>query len=166
MTRITQKRLKEVLHYNPETGDFTWKVFLGGVKTGDIAGCKGRRYRQIRVDNEQYMAHCLIWLYVHGDFPEDQIDHINHDGFDNRLVNLRAVTQVVNHRNRSFSKNNTSGVMGVHWYKSHSRWRATIMINGKHKYLGLFKTISEAVSIRKKAEVEFGFHENHGKLAT
>ena len=114
---ITQKELKDLLHYDPETGVFTWlKSGKGRKANGETRGLTNG-YFTIRINWRQYKAHRLAWLYVYGVWPKGQIDHINHNTTDNRIANLREVTNQENHRNMSLSKNNTSGVTGVYWGK-------------------------------------------------
>jgi len=91
------------------------------------------------------------------------VDHINHIRDDNRWENLRLVSASGNSRNRGMSSRNTSGVTGVTWSRSKSRWVAQIKVDKENKTLGVFTDFSEAVNARKNAEVLYGFHENHGK---
>jgi len=158
--------LKELLTYNPETGVFTWKVYRAdNAKAGDVAGSYdgGYGYIRISVNNSLYMAHRLAWLYMTGTWPAEEVDHINHIGDDNRWINLRAATHSDNQRNTSMNKNNVSGTKGVHFNKTTKRWHATIRAKGKRIFLGGFAEISDAVKARKAGEVEYGYHENHGK---
>lgn len=97
---INQKRLKEVLDYDPATGVFTWRVELNARgKVGDPAGCNSWGYRVIRIDGRLYGAHRLVWLYVHGRWPDAMIDHVNGDRSDNRIENLREANSVQNAHN-------------------------------------------------------------------
>ena len=144
--KITQKELKELLHYGPETGIFVWKVSpTRSVHVGDVAGTIHHLgYREIKIGGRLYRAHRLAWLYVYGKFPDDQIDHINQDPGDNRITNLRDATASKNQRNARMNKANTSGVMGVCWSKSRKKWYAQITVDGKQKYLGSYKNIELA----------------------
>jgi HNH endonuclease len=92
---ITRTRLKEFLHYDPETGVFTWLVKpCRNILAGSIAGnVMNEGYVMVKIDRKNYKAHRLAWLYVHGTFPPDQLDHINRGRADNRLCNLRLSTQ-------------------------------------------------------------------------
>lgn len=161
---ISQERLKELLSYDPSTGIFTWKTKPSrSVKVGAVAGCKnGRGYVIIGLEQKRYRAHRLAWLCVHGEFPPEEIDHINGIRGDNRIDNLRAVNSVENSRNQRMSSLNTSGVTGVRWNKADRRWMSKIGTI----HLGSYHSMAEAVSARKAAEVEHGFHENHGRAAT
>lgn len=151
---LTAEKLRELLHYSPETGVFTWKVSNSNrVKVGDVAGClDGRGYLLISVRSRLHKAHRLAWLYVYGVWPTDQIDHINRIRTDNRIANLREVSHKQNNQNRSKPSNNTSGHPGVSWHKQRSKWLAHIKHNQKKIHLGCFNTIEEAIAARKAAE--------------
>jgi len=164
---LTQERLKELFEYQPETGLLINKVFrnskaLAGMEAGTIGG---HGYRMVRIDWKPYHTHRLIWLYHYGKWPTHQIDHINGDKLDNRLENLRDVDQAENLKNRKIQSNNTSGTPGVSWNKSDQKWYASIKVNGKTKNLGSFKEKERAIALRKAAEIDFGYHPNHGRKA-
>lgn len=159
---VTQSRLKELLQYNPYTGDFVWKVRPSNrVRVGDVAGSINHGYVIIRIDNVNYYAHRLAFLFMLGQIPE-QIDHINHVRNDNRWCNLREATRIINLKNQSMSKNNTSGITGVCWNTENNKWGARINVNCKSVWLGYFHDINEAKAARSKAERHYGFHPNHG----
>jgi len=163
MSKITQKELKEVLHYDKDSGVFTWKVSRGTAKKGSIAGSiSAKGYMQIRYKKNQLLGHRIAWLYEYGYVPKI-IDHINQVRSDNRIDNLREVSKSGNSRNCTKSSINTSGVTGVHWDKSKSRWRACMRIDGKLLHFGYHAEFSDAVNARKNAEVLYGFSEIHGK---
>lgn len=158
---ITQKELKELLNYNPDTGIFTWRYSRRGAKKGSTAGSNdGYGYTSIRVNSKPYGSHRLAWLYMFGAWPKNQIDHINHDRVDNRIENLREVTRQENGRNLALNKKNTSGVTGVR--RKGNQWYATIGVNGSKVRLGGFKDKFEAICARKSANNKYGFHKNHG----
>jgi len=162
---LTQARLRELFHYSPETGEFTRLVKTASrVNIGDIAGCdNGKGYLQIGIDSKLYFAHRLAFLYMLGEFPDHDTDHVNHVRHDNRWKNLRACDRLTNRRNASLSKNNTSGVTGVSWARKSERWYAQIMVDRKVIQLGLHLSFFDACRARKSAEIEYGFHKNHGK---
>lgn len=162
---ITQRRLKSLLHYCPDTGEFTWLVDRGLAKKGHTAGSecpkKTKSYILIGIDGRLYRAHRLAWFYMTGKHPM-VIDHINGDGTDNRWCNLRSVSQQDNCRNMRKHSHNTSGVCGVSWRHQRGKWRAYIMVNNKQVGLGHYESFDEAVLVRKNAESFYGFHVNHG----
>jgi hypothetical protein len=160
--RLTQQRLKEVLNYDAESGVFTWKIGRPKAAKGSIAGSfTDRGYLTICIDGVKHRSHRLAWLYVYGFYP-DQIDHENHVRHDNRLINLKASNSYENSRNKSKPSDNKSGVVGVSLSnrigKDEPRWE----VRACGKFLGYFSNFFEAVCKRKSAELQFGFHPNHG----
>jgi hypothetical protein len=151
---LTQERVKELFDYNPETGELVRKVSTSSnAKAGDVAGSPNNRgYLVTQINRERYLNHRLIWLHVHGFFPEHQIDHINRIRSDNRLENLREVSQSCNMRNACQKSNNTSGVQGVHWFKRDQKWQAHIQTGKKNHHLGYHSSFLEAVCHRLAAE--------------
>ena len=161
---LTQRRIKELLRYNKETGFFAWKIRRQGVTLGSKAGrVTSKGYTEIMLSGESYGAHRLAFLYVEGAFPGNEVDHVNHDRSDNRWRNLRKITRDENHRNLSIFKNNTSGHQGVCWKKAALKYVARIHFSGVAKHLGYYPEIEDAIQARKEAEIKYGFHENHGK---
>lgn len=152
-------RLKELIHYDPESGDFTWLIKRGrSAVAGSMAGTiTNRGYRQIYIDRTPYLAHRLAWFYMNGKWPEEDIDHINHNRSDNRICNLRAATRSQNSQNRLLPANNKSGVLGVHWHSGANKWEAKLFKEKKCIYLGLFDDIelAELVVIEAR-EKHFG----------
>lgn len=165
MAELTQERLKELLTYDPDSGVFTWKETRNGfVKKGDIAGSNnGKGYIVIMIDKITYQSHRLAWLYMTGEHPKNQIDHINHRKSDNVFSNLREATNQDNQKNTSISKNNTSGIVGVIWHKRFKKWSAQIN-SGKRYHLGCYKYYIQAMAARFDAEIKHNFHVNHGRL--
>lgn len=179
-----QSVLREILDYDPETGFLTWKartpdMFRDGARGGAAAACRAwnNRYSGCRalcaIDscgycgghllNKSVRAHRIIWAWVHDEWP-NQIDHINGDKADNRLANLRPVTNQINLQNASLYSNNTSGSIGVYWYRQTKKWRAQIRVDGRCISLGYFSNFDDAVAARKAAEREYGYHPNHGRI--
>jgi len=163
---LTQKVLKEFLHYSPETGLFTRaKQSSSNAKVGDIAGGQdGRGYIQIGIKGKRYKAHRLAFLYMKGRFPRDQVDHEDRNRINNKWDNLREVSNQENCRNRGIQSNNNSGFHGVYWYKAGKKWHAQIQVSGKTYHLGYFKDIGDAIEARSLANIKYGFHENHGAI--
>lgn len=166
---ITQKELKELANYDPETGIFTRLTRpCNSVKIGDEIGylkrCKsGLTYLSMEYKGKQYLVHRLVFLDMTGSFPDGDVDHIDGNGLNNRWNNLRIVNAIENGKNRRLNDNNVSGYQGVSFYNLTNKWRAAISIDGKKKHLGYFDTFEEAKERRVKAEKEFNYHENHGR---
>ena len=155
--------LKNILSYDPIGGDFLWLCDSGARKVkGNIAGHLQHGYRKIQILGKKYSAHRLAFLYMTGELPPNQVDHINHVKDDNRWVNLRLSTYSENSKNHPMQKNNTTGIVGVNRDKRKSLWKAMITVNGKSIYLGRRKSLFEATCLRKIAENKYGFHPNHG----
>lgn len=152
--------------YCPDTGELRWKNTTSLKRlNGKLAGYvnSGDGYICVMVGLKNYKAHRIAWLLTHGKWPDGEIDHIDHNRTNNKITNLREATQVENSRNLSLSKKNTSGHVGVCWHKYEKKWYAYITVDGKQINLGLHNFIHDAVSARKKAQQELGFHGNHGK---
>lgn len=148
--------VRKLFDYNPATGDLIWKEYRSpNARPGMIAGYVDTQfgYRVIRI-GRLYLAHRLAWLHYYGEWPLQFIDHINGDGFDNRIANLRDVTRQENALNSGTRKTNHSGFRGVSLYKPNGKWRARINLNGKEKSLGYFKTKELAVKAYEVAAKE------------
>ena len=166
MSHATIERLKFLLEYDSVTGIFTWKNPTSNrVKVGDVAGAVNskNKYICIRLDGSVYLAHRLAWFYTYNIWPQDQIDHIDGVRSNNNIINLREVNNIENHKNSKVYKHNTSGHHGVSFYKKRSKWTASISVDGKRKHLGIFVDKDDAIKARKKAEIRYGYHANHGR---
>jgi hypothetical protein len=155
-TKLTQDIIKTWLNYDPDTGIFTRKInsVNNKMKAGDIAGCLFKNgYVNIVVAGERIGAHRLAWLYVCGEFPSTNIDHINRNRSDNRIVNLRLANQHQNMQNAGMFKHNTSGTKGVAWRKDKQKWNAQIMHNKKHLHIGYYNNFDDAKLAREIAEI-------------
>ena len=139
---LTQERLREVLHYNPNTGVFTWLLPIGRrVKAGNVAGCANTTRRSIKLDSTRHLAHRLAWLYMTGSFPKQQIDHIDGDPRNNAFPNLRDIPNSINAQNRrKASVDSKTGLLGVSYSKQKRKWIAQICLNGKNRSLGHYCT--------------------------
>lgn len=137
---ITQARLHHLLDYDPDTGLFIWSNPTSRrVKIGRIAGnVDSMGYVQLSLDNRDYRAHRLAWLYINGEYPSEEIDHINMIRSDNRIANLRRATRHENARNRVAYANSTTGFKGV--IRSRDKFSARITVDGKPLHLGQFDT--------------------------
>lgn len=153
---LTAEQLRSALIYHPDTGVFNWVHGAKGRYAGDVAGnVRPDGYRRINVFGHLYYAHRLAWLYMTGEWPEHQIDHINMDPSDNRWANLRAATPRQNRGNRKAQRNSKSGVKGVYQREYDDKWVAYIAPNGRVRVIGSFNTLGEAKRARSKAARQF-----------
>jgi hypothetical protein len=160
---LTAERLRELVYYDPETGIFIRKVATGYTKVGDVVGYKDTYgYLECFVGNKSFKAHRLAWVYMTGEFPKDQIDHVNGIKDDNRWCNLREATSRQNLANTKRYKNNSSGRKGVYRDK-HGKYIASIVVNYKRIYLGYFQDLEDAHEAYKDAAIKyFGEFANSG----
>lgn len=147
---LTQEALKSLLQYNADTGEFIWirRPHIRSVqKAGEIAGgmCN-YGYVRIKIGGKSYKAHRLAWLYIHGEWPQEFIDHINGNRADNRISNLRCANNAQNQQNRKAGTNSAHGLLGVTWNCQANKWAARIMVNGKRKHIGYYGSPEEASS--------------------
>lgn len=124
--------------------------------------CNG--YRHGSIFSRRYFAHRIVWLFATGNWPVNQIDHINGNRSDNRISNLRDVTKAENMKNMRVRSKSKSGSNGVYWYEAVQKWQVYISVNGKTKNLGSFADKNAAVAARKDAEAIYGYHANHGRF--
>ena len=154
---VTVDELRNMLNYDPASGSFVWLIRpCKAVHIGDIAGCKEKRigYMTIGIKGRVYKSHSLAWLYVTGAWPAGLIDHINGAKADNRFENLRDVGADGNSQNvRKPNRRNKSGFMGVIWFQN--KWRASMSVNGKSKWLGDYATPEEAHQIYLDAKRKY-----------
>lgn len=150
--KLTQDRVKDIFDF--KDGKLLWKTRkANGGKAGQQAGWAHRTgYHVVSVDSKRYLAHRIIWLWHNGYLPENQIDHINRNRADNRICNLREVTQTCNNRNTGNPPTNTSGIKGVSCAKRSAKWMACIRVAKRTIYLGRHADFTEAVCHRLAAE--------------
>ena len=156
---LTAAYLREILDYDPETGIFRWRCHRSGVTAGAVAGGVGStcEYFLIQIDGRKYVAHRLAWLWMTGDWPGSDLDHIDVDPLNNCWSNLRLATNKQNCANKGPQINNKSGRKGVCWKKKSKRWCAQITINGKRRHLGYFDTAEAAANTyATAATIHFG----------
>ncbi len=180
---IPIETVRQLLDYNPDTGELFYKersveMFSdSGQLTADhikkvwnarYAGKQAfltklqNRYYRGNLVTGMFLAHRVIWALVYGEWP-DEVDHKDHNGFNNKLDNLRSVSHETNGKNHRLNRINTSGACGVHWDACLKKWKAQIGFRGTQTHLGLFDNKEEAIAVRKAAEIKYGFHPNHGK---
>jgi len=158
---ITAERLRYVLHYNPLSGVFTWRVSTSNRSpVGSVAGTSSRGYCTIAIDGVKYVASNLAWLYMKGTWPETGIDHKDQDPTNDRWDNLRLANQSQNLANSRMRHDNTSGYRGVSWRSDRGKWRAYVVWHGKTVHCGYFDDIEEAVAARDTKALEL-----HGAFA-
>ena len=160
MDELSQARLRELLHYDPDTGVFTWRVNVGSrAAAGGHPNCRDKNgYVLIRVDKRLYKAHRLAWLYVYGAWPAHGLDHINHIPSDNGIANLRDITHSQNMQNRGATKSSKSGIKGVYWSDYKHKWVAQIRLNYAHYRLGAYATKEAAAAAYKQAALKLHTH--------
>lgn len=143
---LTAEWLRSVLEYNPDTGVFTWLSSHGGVSAGSIAGnVNSTGYAVVGLKGVKYRQHRLAWLYVHGHWPAETIDHIDCNRTNNRLSNLRAVSPGINKQNfRTPTAANTSGFLGVYWSERRQGFMASVGLHKKGKRRGPYRTAERA----------------------
>lgn len=147
---ISQARLKELLSYDPETGEFIW--LKNEQKAGSLLP---HGYVRIVIEGKKYYSHRLAWLFVYGCMPENSLDHIDGNKANNRIANLRLATQTENAQNQWARKNNSSGCVGVSFDAKAKKWSAYITLSRKKFGLGNYHSLSDAVAARKNAEKQY-----------
>lgn len=184
MAELSYSEISKLLKYEPETGKLFWlprtadmfqdSAFRAGTPArvkcwnsrfaGKEAFCLWPNgYKVLSISGKRYLAHRVVWIMHYGAWPSNHLDHINGVRSDNQISNLREVTYSENSQNHRPHKTNTSGTMGVVWHKRDKRWQAGIMVSGKTIHLGQFTEKDDAISARKQAEKDYGFHPNHGR---
>ena len=154
---ITQIELFKILNYNPYTGLFIWIKSTGRrVKLYEKAGwLETQGYTCIKINRMIYKAHRLAWLYMTGEFPENEIDHINLNRNDNRFFNLRKATRSQNKMNVYVRKDSLSGIKGIMFEKETQLWRARIQVRNKRLNLGRYKNINDAKKAYEEAAKKY-----------
>lgn len=151
---LSAVQVRELLAYDPETGLLTWKVEGRGTSQGRVAGSmRNNGYFRVGIRRKAYSIHRIAWLIYYGEWPKDQVDHIDGDRTNNRISNLRPASATVNSQNRVRAQaNNRLGVMGVRLYRG--KYQACLRLSGKYVYLGRYCTIEEARDAYLKAKRE------------
>ena len=157
----TPDELREMLRYDPNTGELFWKITTRNGKgvAGNRAGSFDKSgYRKVNVKYRNYLEHRVSWAIHHGMWPSGLLDHINGDGTDNRIANLRPATGTQNRWNSAANRNNTTGFKGV--TRNGDRFMAQLQTGGRNKNLGRYKTAEEASTAYQRA-----CKEHHGEFA-
>ena len=160
---MTFDKASKLFRYDPKSGKIYWINDRGKkVKAGSEAGYNhtslSSNYRVLRFSGSQYLAHRMAWLLSHGEWPDDEIDHIDGNGLNNAIINLRDVTRSINAKNTGMKKCNTSGVTGVYWRKDRSVWAAKI--GGIH--IGHFSILEDAKNSYNLAKENLNYTNRHG----
>ena len=158
---IDAAAVRRLLDYDPDTGVFRWREHSNVNYVGAVAGCSmGSGYRRLGIAGKRYYEHRLAWLYVHGVWPTNQIDHINNVKDDNRICNLREATVSQNHANKSKYKGELLKGVKKHY---HGKFSARIQVNNKEQYLGIYDTEEQAhAAYCEAAQKEFGAYYRAG----
>lgn len=178
MIEVSIDMLRNLIRYEPDTGEMFWRerpssMFKDGFYSADTlarswnsrysgkkCGCGDTGgYLRVSVHDRLFLAHRIAWAITYGEWPDEDIDHINGDRSDNRLRNLRTVTKAQNQRNQKKFRNNTSGVCGVYFIKSSKKWVAQIA--GHH--IGTYNTRGDAAKARRADQRDRGYSARHGR---
>lgn len=146
-----------------QTMQAKWNARWANKPAGRVVSSGLRQYVVVTMNKKNYRAHRLIWLLLHGEFPVNDIDHVDGNGLNNLAENLRDVPREANIKNSALHSNNTSGCNGVFWNTARNRWQCRLKVQGKQIHGGFFCTKEEAIAKVAAMHVELGFHKNHGK---
>jgi len=149
MSTLTQRKLKELVSYDRETGVFT------SLRNNLPIGHNHKGYLAINIEGKPQLAHRLAFLWEYGEFPPEMVDHIDGNRTNNKLVNLRACTNQQNQRNRGLSKSNRSGFKGVSWDKQLGKWRVKLTINRRTIHFGSFSCLELASLVASEAQDKY-----------
>lgn len=182
LKEIDVNLLRSLIDIDTDTGVMKWKprpegLFNGHAKRSSAAWnaryagkavqlyIHADGYAKMRVFDQAFQVHRVVYALHHGAWPEGHIDHINGVRADNRPENLRSVTRTENNRNQKRHSTNKSGQMGVRWHRAARKWLARIYDKNQEIHLGLFAEFEDAVAARKAAERKYGYAEGHGRCA-
>lgn len=146
IVEISQEELKRVVSYDPDTGEFRWLKSGKPGLNGFIAGTKRPDgYSQICIKQELYLAHRLAWVYIHGVWPKQKIDHIDRDRGNTRIKNLREVTDSENGRNTIDNKERQSSTIRVCWNEHKNNWEILVNFGSGKRIVWSFDSEEEAI---------------------
>ena len=180
---VGAETLRTLLDYDPASGRLTWRARsadtfpsstslrivrnwnsrFAGQPAFTTVGANG--YRVGNLGGKVLYAHRVVWAWMHGTWPVDEIDHLDGDRANNAWANLRAATPSMNRRNQGRSRRNTSGYTGVTYCQKTDKWVAQMTVGGVCLRIGKFRCPTAAAVARKQADPQFGFHKNHGRVA-
>ncbi len=174
--QLTKEYVRDCFDYDSKTGKLTWrfrprehfrtnkgfKIFNSSFSGKEAVYLSKDGYLNVELNGIAYRLHILIWVWMTGELP-NIIDHENGIRNDNRWINLKSIDRKMNAKNAKKRIDNTSGVTGVSWLDRLNKWQVSINQNRKSVYLGVYTDLEEAIAVRKKAEKEYGYHENHGR---
>jgi hypothetical protein len=161
----TKEYVESLLDYDAETGELRWKVERSNqIRVGQlVTSSDSKGYIRVTINGRRHQVHRIAWLLVHGEWPVEEVDHINMVTSDNRISNLRACSHSENRRNTNRYRNNSSGIKGVSWNSASNSWLARLAVNGKNIYAGSFKNLGDAErAVAKLREQYHGSFANHG----
>lgn len=181
MPKLTVAMIHELLEYDPLTGlliwrtrdrrRFTasrhwraWNAECAGIEAGIIVQVHSVSYRYISITlrwQRFYSAQRLAWTHYHTEWPKRRIEHIDGDGLNNAIANLREVEREEITQYEMSARRKPSGIIGVNWNRKKSKWIVSIKNKGKHYFLGLFDSIDDAVATRKAAEIGHGYKKRY-----
>ena len=155
---LSQERLRELLEYDCITGVWTWlQPPNTRIRKGSVAGTIQKNgYRYITIDKLPRKASRLAFLYMNGELPEHEVDHIDRNPLNDAWINLRSCDSSQNKINRRLRKDNSSGYKGVHFNKRKSKWVARVWKNSKEIVVGSFDNLEDAVNARTIAAKKIG----------
>ena len=158
---LTQEYLHALFNY--KIGELYWKISNNRkIKIGSIAGyVTSANYKSVKIFGKQHLNHRLIFLMHYGYLP-NYIDHIDENPSNNKIENLRKVTQVQNLQNSKLSKNNTSGCKNVYWNKAAKKWQVYCRIGEKLRYFGVYDDLELADLVAQEVRDKyFGKYARH-----
>ncbi len=163
---LTAEYVRQIFDYNPEIGELRWKLRTdlrpcdSARLVGRLAGSVKSDCVNIKINGKMYKAHRVIFLWMKGEWPKYQCDHVDVETSNNRWSNLREATQSQNQANKRLYKNNSSGLKGVHWRSDVGKYQAQINKSGKRTHLGYFDDPNDGHAAFCRAS-----QEEYGKFA-